>query len=453
MKQPLTFFKSLAEEISGDDSIQTIEEVFIDSRKQVDNGLFVPIRGERFDGHDFLLPAIEKGAVASFWEKDHPLPEDVPETFPIYYVENTVDVLQKAAEKYLKLVKPHVVAITGSNGKTTTKDILAEICKQQYRTHKTVGNYNNHIGLPLSVLSMDEDCELLILEMGMSGFGEISLLSELTGPDFAIITNIGESHLEQLGSRKGIAKAKLEIGSGLKRGGSLIIDGDEPLLTETKDKRIIACGYHRKADVQIGRVSGNEDGQFFSLNGESTSFYLPLLGKHNIKNACFAIVVARRLNISDLSIQNGLKLVRPTAMRLERLRGKNDSLLINDAYNASPASMKAAIDTLQVLTAYPKKVAVLGDMYELGENEKKMHQDVAEYIQTQVDQVITIGQKGKWIGDALLAKRWPGKVTICASKEEALAVIEPILTPSTVVLFKASRGLALETLVRKLICQ
>lgn len=451
MNQPLSFFEPIGELMNGmsNDSRQ-IECIFINSREQVRNGLFIPIKGERFDGHDFLLQAISNGAIASYWNKDKPLPPDLPVDFPVILVEDTTIALQKTAERYLSMVKPYVVAITGSNGKTTTKDLISSLVEQQFQSFKTLGNYNNHLGMPLTILSMKEDCEVLILEMGMSNLGEISFLSRLAKPDYAVITNIGESHLEQLGSREKIAEAKMEIRDGLKSDGITVIDGDEPILKHiANETNVITCGYGSNCDVVIKNVSGNEDGQYFTLNHEETKFYLPLLGKHNIKNAVYAIVIAKKLGISDFNIQKGLKNTTLTAMRLQRLKGKNNSLLINDAYNASPSSMKAGIESLELLTEYNNKIAVLGDMYELGENEKELHQSVAKSIGENIQTVICVGEKGKWIGEALQERKWNGTVILCDTKEDAESHLDPLLTSETVVLFKASRGMKLETLIDK----
>lgn len=430
----------------------TITKVFIDSREKVNNGLFIPIVGDRFDGHDFLEQAIENGASACLWQRDRTLPATIPDLFPIFFVDDSLTALQKLAKLYLQHVDPMVVAITGSNGKTTTKDIVASIVSQSYQTFQTQGNLNNHIGVPLTILSMSDDSEVLILEMGMNEFGEISLLSKLAQPDMAIITNIGESHLEQLGSRAGIAKAKQEILDGLVPDGLVIYDGDEPLLAHLKEnEHSVACGYETNCNLHITVTASNECGQSFRVNKKNPLFYIPLLGKHNIKNSCFAIAVGKQLRVSDDEIQQGLRHLQLTNMRLERLQGPNGSLLINDAYNASPVSMKAGIETIASLSGYAQKVLVLGDMYELGANEETLHREIAEAINDQIYTVICVGSKAKWIGEALQDKGWLGSLIFCKSKEVAEQVITPLFTPQTVVYFKASRGVQLETVIKKVI--
>lgn len=450
MKQPLAFFETIGEAIVGKhDPNQFIEKVFTNSKEHVNNALFIPIKGERFDGHDFIHEAVENGAVATFWKKDKPLPEALLDKVTFILVQDTLTALQQTAEKFLKLVRPTVVAITGSNGKTTTKDLVSSIVSTTFQTHKTQGNYNNHIGMPLTILAMDEDCEVLILEMGMNDFGEISFLSKLAKPNFAIITNIGDSHLEKLITRENIAKAKLEIVDGLESGGTLIVDGDEPLLHRAFDrKQVISCGFNSNCTVQIHLLSSDEHAQTFQIENEETLFTLSMLGKHNVKNASYAIVLAKQLGISDENIQAGLNRVDLTGMRLERQTGKHGALLINDAYNASPTSMIAALQSLLLLKNYPKKIAVLGDMYELGKEEERLHKKVAEHINDDIDAVFCVGKKGKWIGEALFEKNFQGKVFIFEEiNTDLIESLERFLSEETVVLFKASRGMKLERVI------
>lgn len=427
--------------------ITSITGVFIDSRKKSTNGLFVPIVGERFDGHDFLLQAIEHGAIAALWQIDRSLPAEIPEGFPVFLVEDTVDGLQHMAKRYLQTITPTVIAVTGSNGKTTTKDMIACVLSKKFNTHKTAGNLNNHIGLPLTVLAMPEDCDAIILEMGMNHFGEISTLSKLTEPDFAIITNIGESHIEFLGSRKGIAKAKMEITDGLKEDGKVIYDGDEPLLAVLHQQPSVSCGFGEENDLVITSVGESEGIHRFLLNKESKRFEIPMLGKHSIKNATFAIAVAKELNVSGREIAEELQELEVTPMRFQQLQGKSGSLLINDAYNASPTSMKAAIEAVMGLEGYNRKVLVLGDMLELGNEEKAYHEQAAKEIKAPITDVITVGKRGRWIAETVNA---PIHVSSFDEKEDAVPCIEELLTKDTVVLFKASRDVGLETIVEKL---
>lgn len=428
-------------------TIGSVDQIFIDSRKSAENGLFVPIAGERFDGHDFLGQAIDHGAIATLWQIDRPFPDDVPQGFPLFLVEDTIEGLQQMAKHDLRITAPRVIAVTGSNGKTTTKDMIDCVLRSKFLTHKTAGNFNNHIGLPLTILAMPENCEVLILEMGMNHFGEISVLSKLAEPDLAVITNIGESHIEFLGSREGIAKAKMEITDGLKAGGQMIYDGDEPLLSVLNQQTSVSCGFHEGNDIQITSVEETSDGVSFSLNGENLSYEIPVLGKHNVKNAVFAIAAARKLGVADDEIHEALRELKVTTMRFEQLPGKNNSLLINDAYNASPTSMQAAIEAVRGMQGYTRKVLVLGDMQELGDGQQAYHERAAAAIKPPITDVITIGALARWIADAV---EGPIQVYRFEEKEEAVLRIEELLTEDTVVLFKASRAIGFETIVEQL---
>lgn len=427
--------------------------VTTDSRKPVTDGLFVPLAGEHFDGHAFLREAIQNGASAAFWTLSRPVPADLPAGFPLLFVRDTLRALQSLAKAYLYRTQPKIIAVTGSNGKTTTKDMVASILSRRFKCYKTQGNHNNHIGVPLTILTMPEDTEVLVLEMGMNHFGELTFLSQLARPDIAIITNIGESHLEYLGSRAGIAKAKLEITNGLKKRGTLIIDGDEPLLTNvhTNAFKIIKCGYGEENDWMITDAEPHIEGYGFSLNHGDEQYFVPVLGKHNVKNAVYALTVARILGMNPRSVEEGLKHLQLTEMRFERLVGFGGSTIINDCYNASPSSMKASVETLKALPGFDKRVAVLGDMYELGKDEKKMHRSVADVLTPPITHVVTIGSKGAWIADPLRERGDNGVIVRSfSSQEEAQHYLAGLLDDRTVMLFKASRLMELERLVAAL---
>ncbi len=451
MKITAKLIKTISSSVRSFDEQQEFTNVFIDSREKTDDGLFIPIIGERFDGHDFLISAINNGAKAAFWQQDHQVPEEVPQNFPLFFVEDSQVALHHLASLYLGVVKPIVIGITGSNGKTSTKDIVESVLSTTYKTHKTKGNFNNHIGLPLTVLSMATDCELLILEMGMSNYGEISLLSKIAKPNYAIVTNIGESHIEQLGSREGIAKAKMEIVDGLVTQGKVLIDGDEPLLSNYYSNRTIRCGYGINNDVVISSYQANENGFTFHLNNKSLTYFIPLIGKHNVKNATYAIALAKELKIDETLILKGLQTINLTGMRLEKMKGMNNSVIINDAYNASPTSMKAAIESLIELNGYSKKILVLGDMYELGSDEEALHRSVAHVIRYPITHVFTIGEKGKWIIDELQKQsRNTMVVKSFENKEDVVKVLHKELDEKSIILFKASRGMKLESVITEI---
>lgn len=429
-----------------------IKEITTDSRKEVKDSLFVPIVGEHFDGHQFAEQAVENGAVALFWNEERELPSTLPGDFPVFLVKDTLDSLQKLASLYRDQINPIVVGITGSNGKTTTKDLVTTVLKSKYITHSTKGNYNNHIGLPLTILSMSRDTEVLVLEMGMSNFGEIDLLSRIARPNFAIITNIGESHIEFLGSREGIAKAKMEIINGLQDNGTIIIDGDEELLKSLHQKpKVIKCGFKERNDFKIEDSKVTSKETIFKLSDGAT-YHIPLLGKHHAKNACYAIALAYCVGINAKQRQQALKFVQHTSMRFELLKGKNEVSIINDAYNASPTSMKAAIKVVKELNGFKDKVLVLGDVLELGEFSKSLHETVAEAIGEPITTVFTFGTMSKVISDKV--KKDKGnkiKTAHFDTKEELMEALQPFLNNQSLVLFKASRGLKFESFVNELI--
>jgi len=424
-----------------------VDEITTDSRKEGSNTLFIPIVGENFDAHDFAKQAINNGAVAILWNKNKKKPDFTAEDFPIFFVNDTLKALQDLAVKYHQDVNPITIGITGSNGKTTTKDLTAAIVQTSYRTHYTKGNFNNHIGLPLTILSMDRDTEVLILEMGMSNFGEIDLLSRIAKPDYAIITNIGESHIEFLGSREGIAKAKLEIVNGLKDEGILIIDGDEPLLNNLPiQNKIVKNGFGKNNDTIISNVVIKPEGTEFNLS-DGFTYFVPLFGSHHAKNASFALTIGRMLNISAETCVQAIKSLALTGMRFEILKGRNDVTIINDAYNASPTSMKASIEVVKQMNGFKEKVLILGDVLELGNHSKRLHQSIAESIDPPITAIFTFGKDAEFITKAVKEKENGITCIHFPSKQKLEEALEPYLKKETLLLFKASRGLKFETMI------
>lgn len=428
----------------------TINGVVTDSRIEADNKLFVPIAGENFDGHDFLLQAVENGAAAVLWDRSKQLPESLPDDFPVFYAKDTVTALQELASKYCKKVDPVVIGITGSNGKTTTKDLVAAVAKTAYRTHYTDGNFNNHIGLPLTILAMKPDTEVLVLEMGMSAYGEIDLLARLALPDHVIITNIGESHIEYLGSREGIAKAKLEILHGLKIGGSIIIDGDEPLLGHLhKEPNTIRCGFQPDNDLVIMEVEVKQEQTDFQVADQS--YTVSLLGSHHAKNAAYALAAAGKLGIGPEKCRQAFRSLELTGMRFEMITGAKGESIINDAYNASPTSMKAAIEVVKQMDGFEQKVLVLGDVYELGEFAETMHRSVAEAITEPITALMTFGEDAAYITREVNEKQPEIPSRHFTSRQDLILALSPYLQENAVILFKASRDLQFESLIKEII--
>lgn len=429
---------------------EMITSVLTDSRNEMENALFVPIIGDNFNGHSFIQEAIRNGAIATLWAQDEPIPDELKETCTFFYVSDTISGLQQLAKAYRDDVDPTVVAITGSNGKTTTKDLVTSVLKTTWKTHATSGNFNNHIGLPLTILQMERDTEVLVVEMGMNRLKEISVLTNIAQPDYAIITNIGESHIEFLGSRENIAKAKLEITEGLADDGLLIIDGDEPLLAHLHGETYVrTCGFSQEADVVIKNVQFDESITNFEVN--NTSYTVPIIGKHHAKNATLAIQVAKQLHVKEEKIKEGFISLEHSGMRFEWVKGKNGVTMINDAYNASPTSMKAAIQVVKQLSGYETKGIILGDILELGTYADSLHLDVAKEIDPSIDFVYTYGVHSKQISSFILSNFPQIEAKHFDSKNELCNHLYEKLDKQTLLLFKGSRGMKLEEVINKLL--
>ncbi|MCS4487056.1 UDP-N-acetylmuramoyl-tripeptide--D-alanyl-D-alanine ligase [Staphylococcus americanisciuri] len=426
-----------------------IQGVTIDSRHVESGQLFVPFKGEHVDGHRFSAQALEDGAAATFFQTNSDIMP--PTEGPVIYVEDTLQALQQLAAAYMREVAPVVIAVTGSNGKTTTKDMLENTLAADFKVQKTQGNYNNEIGMPLTILALEPDTQVSILEMGMSGFGEIELLSKIAQPNFAIITNIGESHMQDLGSRAGIAKAKFEVIAGLKEQGHLLYDGDEPLLTELVEENAsvhaTSIGTASTNDVCCEVIAHDETGITFVLNNKET-YRIPVLGAHNMKNATYAIAVARELGVDPETIQQQLQQLELTGMRMQKFTAQNGAVVINDAYNASPTSMKAAIDTIAQMTG--RKILVFGDVLELGPQSAALHAEVGRYLRDkEIEVLFTFGDASKALCEA--GALYVDRATHFASKAELTEVLSAMLKSDDIVLVKGSRGMKLEEVVDALI--
>jgi UDP-N-acetylmuramoyl-tripeptide--D-alanyl-D-alanine ligase len=425
--------------------------VSIDTRSIQSGDLFVPFRGAAVNGHKYVEQAFEKGAAASLWLEDEPNP---PANRPLIFVQDAEDALQKMAIAYRSEHEGTFIGITGSNGKTSTKDIVAGALAPYYKVQKTIGNFNNQLGLPLTILSLDEETEFAILEMGMSGFGEIELLSRIARPHLAIITNIGEAHMQELGSRAGIATAKYEIVKGLLDEGVLFYDGDEPLLREkvaadsyTEAK---SFGFEEHNDLIAYNIETTDRGSKFSVKGlVEGEFFISVLGKHQVKNALNAILVCLALNLPKERIQDALNHVELTDMRMQLVPAKNDVLFINDAYNAAPTSMKAAIEFVSTTEMRKDKWLVLGDMLELGEDEQAFHEQMAKGIDASIISTVCLyGPRMKWLYEKL-QHMYTSENLIYSEQgyEPIIKTIEEHATKETLILVKGSRGMKLENVI------
>ena len=432
-----------------------VKGVSIDSRKVSQNQLYIPIKGEKFDGHSFINKAVEAGAAAALWNRSQPLPDI---ELPLIIVEDTVIALQRLAREYRMQLAAKVIGITGSNGKTSTKDILAGILKIRYRTKKTFGNLNNHLGVPLTLLELDEDTEMAVVEMGISDPGEMEILTSIAIPDVSILTNVGEAHLTTLGTKENIYNEKLGILKGLKEDGLFVYFGDDGRLKE----KVEAIRQNQKIQT-FGEGSTNtfrpvvekmeEFGIQFKLDNTEETFFLPMLGKHQMYNAAAAIAVGRYFNISFEFIKEGLLQIDATGMRNELIRGEYITIL-NDAYKSNPSSLRAALETIYGLKQFQQKIAVLGDMEGIGDEEIFFHKEIGNEIDpNQIDYLFTIGPLAKNIAEMAMHRFPKDKVHWYNCKEDMIKQIKKVLEKDSIILVKASRGFELEAVVDALLSE
>lgn len=436
-----------ATQIVGCSEETVVTSVEFDTRQLTTGSLFVPLKGNR-DGHDFIEQALTAGASVTF--SDHPIQADVPHIL----VADTLVALQELSKYYLSKVSPKVVGITGSNGKTTTKDMTAAVLRTTYNTYKTQGNYNNDIGLPYTILSMPETTEILVLEMGMDHKGEIDVLSQIGEPDIAAITLIGESHIEHLGSRKGIAEAKMEIVSGLNKEGTLIIPNDEPLLKELimdVSQDVESFGIDTEATLS-GYVSeeSKSETRFTTNLFDGVLFSIPVLGRYNVKNALIALLIGRYFEVPVDKMAKGLATFDLTKNRTEWLKTPQGMDILSDVYNANPTAMTLVLDSFSGLETIGSKVVVLGDMLELGDLSGDMHRQVAAHLSAEkINHVFLYGREMNQLYQELSNTFDSNALHYYApeAKELLMTDLGATLTSNDTVFLKASNGMGLNEVV------
>lgn len=440
------------------DGVCEITHVCTDSREADENTLFVATRGERVDGHDYILSASERGCKCFICEY---VPVDISgKQLSLCVVENSFNAFADLARGYRQGGKMKGVAITGSVGKTTTKELMASVAKEKLEVYCTNGNFNSVIGMPMSLMEADEHRELGIFEMGMSGFSEISSMSRTLNPDIAMVVNIGTSHLEYLGTRANIAKAKLEIADGLKKGGTLILNADEPLLINAGDTVgrddinyvYTSCKNNEIAEYKALNIRLSENGSMFDMYADGKiirDIELCVTGAHIVNNALMVCACALMLGLDEDSIRRGLKKYTPVGYR-QRIYEKENKKIIADCYNAAPESMRAALDVLSTV-AKGRKIAVLGDMKELGKNSDTLHYSLGEYAVKKADILITVGESGKIIAEGAGRN---GMLEVYSYGENDISGvcnrINEISTDGDCLLFKASRSMKLERIIEEL---
>lgn len=434
-----------------------------DSRQAVRGGIFIATRGEQVDGHSFIGDVFAAGAIGVICEEAPAQPEGA-----YIVVENSFQALKDLAEYYRSQLDIKVVGITGSVGKTSTKEFVASVLSQKYHVLKTEKNYNNEVGLPLTVLQIREDCEVAVLEMGISDFGEMHRLSKIAKPDVCLITNIGQCHLENLGTRDGILKAKTEIFDFMQEGGQICLNGDDDKLVTIREVRgsipvFFGCGSNNavyadnyenrgligsRAQIHMKGIAGHDACSFEAE--------IPLPGEHMLYNALAATAAGMLFGLTAEEIQEGIRTVKAVDGRSHVIR--TDRLtLIDDCYNANPVSMKAALDLLhmtelsEVFEDAARKVAVLGDMFELGTDEAALHREVGVYAaKKQIDVLVCVGNLCKYMYEGAQAVR---SVTNCyyfEDKEALEAQMDTVIQDGDLVLVKASHGMHFEELIKML---
>ena len=445
----------IAEVLSAKNDVTQFENVALrnaefDSRLIESGDLFVPLKGAR-DGHDFIPTAFAQGAAATLSE--HPVAEGA-----YILVDDVLTAFQRLAQYYLEKMQVDVLAVTGSNGKTTTKDMLAQLLATSYKTYKTQGNYNNEIGLPYTVLHMPEDTEKLVLEMGQDHLGDIHLLSELAKPKTGIVTLVGEAHLEFFGSRAEIAQGKMQIADGLRKDGLLIVPADK-IVNEflPADCKLVRFG--PDADIFLTRLEERKDSLSFECNFLEQRIDLPVTGKYNATNAMIAAYAALQEGVSEVAIAQAFSELELTRNRTEWKKAGNGADILSDVYNANPTAMRLILETFSTIPANPggRKLAVLADMKELGADSKSMHGSMITSLNPEiVTDLFLYGQDMEALYDYAKEIYPLGKVHYFIKNdqkdqfEQLTKAVREKLTPADQILLKGSNSMNLAKLVEDL---
>lgn len=437
---------------------ENCENFCTDTRKILENDVYVGLKGENFNGNEYYEEALRKGAKVAIVSGIE-IPKEKLEQYKdktIIEVDDSLIAFGKIAEYKRSLYNIPVIQVTGSVGKTSTRDIIANVVRTKYKTLQTEGNLNNHIGLPTTLLKL-KDHEALVVESGMNHLGEISYLGEITKPTIAVITNVGTAHIGLLGSRENILKAKLEILENLKPGGTIVINNDNDMLNkwakEDKLYKKYTFGIDEESDVMAYNIKiGNKSSTYnVKINNEEYTVNVPVSGKHFVYNSLCAIAIGNLLGISPENIIKGIETFSLTKNRMEVVKVKDNVTVINDAYNASYDSMKPAIEYLKELPV-KRKIAVLGDMFELGEFSEEIHRKVGiEVVTHKIDILVTVGKLAKYIAEEAKYLRMPEKNIISLeTTEEASEYLNKILQKDDAVLLKAAHGMRFSEILKSI---
>lgn len=430
------------------DTNETVDNVCIDTRKITKGCLYVAIKGEKFDGHDFIEKAFKLGAKAVISHKE------IKTDKPVVYVKDTRLAFGALSAYYRSLFSVFLVGVTGSVGKTSTKEMIYTVMKNHYNVLKTQGNLNNDIGLPRTLLELSDEYQGAVIEMGMSNLGEISYLSKLAKPDMAVITNIGVSHLENLKTRENILKAKLEILDGMKKGSKIILNADNDMLLTVKDKIenavYIGIDNVEDSDIIAKDIKQKGDDTLFTIiyGGKEYSAQMPTIGKHNVYNALVAFLVGVEIGMDEEKIIEALLQYENSGMR-QQISIKNDIKVIADCYNASPDSMVSALSVIKSVECNGRRIAVLGDMLELGETSDDLHRQVGRLVKDyDIDTLYCYGKEALYIKEGA-DEAGVSNTIYTNNKDELATLLKRDLVKGDAVIFKASRGMKLEEVIEK----
>ena len=428
-----------------------ISGVSTDSRTIQENNLYIPLVGEVFDGRLFVKECEDKGASAFLIDRDYEIKNNI--SIPYIRVDNTLKALQDLARSYRKELNVKVIGITGSNGKTTTKDLLYEVLSNKYKTQKTIGNLNNEIGVPKTILSLNEDTEIAVVELGTDKFGDISLTSNIALPDIAIITNIGDSHLHNLKSKEGILKAKMEIVEGLSDDGIFIYNGDDETMKKEissykVDQKIISFGLEDTNDFVVKEVPSTPAKVSFSHDGQT--YDIPLLGRHNIYNGACCLLIANILDLDTNEVKSGLVKVRPANNRSSMIELDGFDVL-DDSYKSNPQSLRSGLATCKLLDGYNNKIVVLGDMLELGDKEDELHYEVGLDIDPKdIHYCLFFGDLSYHMYKGALNNFPKDRAFHFTDKDDLIDKLKSLITKSTLVFVKGSHGMHMEEIIESI---
>ncbi len=429
-----------------------VTSVSIDSRKINKGCLFVPLKGEKVDGHDYIKEAFRLGASVSLCEIGNEKVAGV--CGQLIEVQNTLTALQKLAAYYRSKFSIPIIGVTGSVGKTTTKEMIASVLSENLKVLKTQGNYNGQIGLPLTIFELDHSYQAAVIEMGISKPGEMDRLNEIANPDIGVITNIGLSHIENFKSIENTRDEKLKIVSGENK--RLYVNGDSPLLTNIEDKNkalITYFGINGAYPYKCQEIYTDEEQTGFVLSTSQLrdNIIIPCLGLHNVYNALATIAIARDMGLHLEDIKRGLLNFRNADRRQHIIKFK-DIILIDDSYNASPDSIKSSVSILKNIKSSGKNIVVIADMLELGDRSKEIHFETGRYIAMEkIDVLITIGENSKYLSDGAQCVNQEIITRHCSDNIEAFQKISEVISSGDKILIKGSRGMHTDEIVELII--